>query len=800
MRKNLPIDALVPGVLDQLRSGANLVIQAPPGAGKTTRVPPALAPITTGEILVLEPRRLAARMAARQVARELGEKLGETVGYQVRFDSVGGPKTRIRFLTEGVLTRRLLSDPRLSGVGVVILDEFHERHLDGDLALALLRRLQQDARSDLRLVVMSATLDTDRIAAFLGSTTVRSEGRLYPVKIRYTPHSPAPLAEQVDSALADLLRDGLDGDVLVFLPGAAEIRRAMRTCQNTVRRADALAVPLHGDLSPAEQDRAVESGPQPKIIFSTNVAESSITIEGVTAVIDSGLARVAEDSPWTGLPSLKVARISQASADQRAGRAGRVRSGYVTRLYPEADYVRRPAHDPPEISRRELTQLCLDLRVLGVADPSRIGWLDPPPDGAVERAESVLSQLGAIDPEGVLTPDGRQMARLPLHPRLARFLIEAQRRGAAASGCRAAGLLSAGERLPSGAAREVGPSDLFVLLEAPLSPAAASVERQLRGLVRPRRESPDSDDVLLIALLTAFPDRVARRRNEDELLLAAGGSANLAPGSVVRGNDLLIALDIEERREKGRPLVRLASAVRPEWLFDLFPEHITERNSVEWNRQAERVDAASALLFDQIAIEETRSGTPDATAAAAMLAEKAWESGIGRFADAEQLAAYRHRIDFAAQYSALKPITDDDLRDALRDLCQGLRSFRDLESAARKGGLTRALRRLQSGERKTLDEVAPERIRLPGGRQARVHYDASKPPWLASRLQDFFGMKETPRIARGKVPLVLHLLAPNQRPVQTTTDLAGFWERLYPQVRRELRRRYPKHAWPENPG
>jgi ATP-dependent helicase HrpB len=446
----LPIDALLPEIVAALGREKYLVIEAPPGAGKTTRIPPALLPVARGDIVVLEPRRLAARMAARRVAAELGERVGETAGYQVRFEDVSGPRTRIRFVTEGVLTRRLMSDPRLDGVGVVILDEFHERHLDSDLALALLKRLE------VRIVVMSATLDAAPVAKFLGNCPVlRSAGKLFDLKIEYTPHSGAALEDQVAAAVNRL--GHLNGDVLVFLPGAAEIRRAARALE----RSNLLVVPLHGDLSPEEQDRAVARADRRKVILSTNVAESSITIEGVTAVIDSGLARVATDSPWTGLPALDVRRISQASATQRAGRAGRTAPGRVIRLYTAEDFHRRAAADAPEILRRELSQVVLQLRAMKIED---LDWLDPPPDAALTAATKLLDVLEA-------TP---AMAGLPLPPRLAKLVVEAARRGVPEKGCAVAAALSAGER---------GSSDLLALAEADWQPQTRRVYDQLRRLV-----------------------------------------------------------------------------------------------------------------------------------------------------------------------------------------------------------------------------------------------------------------------------------------------------------------------------
>ena len=737
----LPIDDLLP----RIPASGHLVIEAPPGAGKTTRVPPALLARERGEVLVLEPRRLAARLAARRVASELGERVGETVGYQVRFEDVSGPRTRLRFLTEGVLTRRLLSDPTLAGVGTVILDEFHERHLDTDLALALLRRLQSK-----RLIVMSATLDAEPVAKFLGGCPVlRSEGKLYDLAIEHTPHSPALLEEQVASALEKLTQGGVTGDVLVFLPGAAEIRRAVRAVEPLASRLGLLVVPLHGDLSPAEQDRAVGPADRPKVILSTNVAESSVTIEGVTAVIDSGLARVAADSPWTGLPSVEVRRISQASATQRAGRAGRTAPGRVIRLYSAEDFHRRPAADVPEILRRELSQLVLQLRAMKV---SELDWLDRPPEAAFTAANALLDRLG-------VTPE---MAELPLPPRLAKLVLEAKRRGVPEKGCAVAAALSAGER---------GSSDLLTLTESDWQPQTHRIFDQLRKKISGRDVRNAGDAAILQSILAAFPDRVARHRRDGELLLSAGGSARFPNCRW----EFLVAVDIEERREHGVPLVRLAAPIEPEWLL----ERASERISLEWNRAAERVEQVTALVYDQLVIEETRAPASPSEEASRLLAQKALEAGIGRFADRDTVEQLRSRAAFGG-------ITIDP-EAVLEVQCEGRTSFIQLEAA----DLVATMRPPH------LSHAVPDRLRLPGGREVKVHYEHGKPPWIESRLQDFFGMRESPRI--GGAPVVVHLLAPNHRPVQVTSDLAGFWERLYPQVRKELARRYPKHKWPERP-
>jgi ATP-dependent helicase HrpB len=793
----LAIDSLLPAIQEHLASAPNLVLEAPPGAGKTTRVPPALLDLGPGDVLVLEPRRIAARMAARFVATERGEPVGETVGYQVRFEEVAGPRTRVRFLTEGVLTRRLLSDPRLSRVSSVVLDEFHERRQEGDLALALLRRLQKGSRPDLRLVAMSATLDAAPLAAYLGNArTMRCQGRQYPLEIEYTPHSSAPLEQQVAAALERLEARGLAGHTLVFLPGAAEIRRVQAACSAFANRRGWHVLPLYGDQAAEEQDRAVAPSAERKIILATNVAESSITIEGVTAVIDSGLARAASHSPWSGLPVLQTARISQASANQRAGRAGRTGPGRVVRLYPLEDFVRRPAQDVPEIARADLAPAALLLDVMGTGFDG-LEWLDAPPAAAVEQARDLLEQLGALGPLG------KEMARYPLHPRLSRLILEASRRGVAEDGCTVAALLSAGERLPPDPDRHTR-SDLLALMDSRWQPQTERMVRQVRRIADPpRRPAMDPsrnaarEDALLVSVLAAFPDRVARRRQAGELLLAGGGAAQLAASSTVNSAPFLVAVEAEDRRDQKLPLVRLASAIEPEWLLDLFPERVREISRLEWNRAAERVEQLDAMMFGEIAIEESR-GVPDPDAAAALLAEKALEACAGRFMDAEELADWEGRIAFASGHGQAGDLPHVD--DALRELSAGFRSFAELEAAARDGGLRRALeRRMTPAERRLLDEIAPERIRLPSGRHVRVHYEPDRPPWIASRLQDFFGMRQTPAVARGLVPVVVRLLAPNQRPVQMTSDLAGFWQRLYPQVRKELARRYPKHKWPEDP-
>lgn len=766
MLPHLPVDDVLPQITATLRATRNLVIEAPAGAGKTTRVPRAL--LHHGQVLVLEPRRLAARLAARRVAQELGEAIGATVGYQVRFEDATSSRTRLRFLTEGILTRRLLDDPQLQGVQTIILDEFHERHLEGDLALALLRRLQLTTRPDLRIVVMSATLDAGLIANYLEAPVIRSEGRLYPLDITYTPYSPASLEEQVAAAVERLASD--PGDILVFLPGAAEIRRAARACE---RLTGLDILPLYGDLSPEEQDRAVSPSTKRKLVLSTNVAESSITIEGIACVIDSGLARIASDSPWTGLPTLEIQRISKASANQRAGRAGRTAPGRVIRLYTAEDFARRRDQDPPEIARRELSSVVLELKALGI---DNLPWFESPPQAAIDNANALLHALGA-------DTGARALAALPLHPRLSRMVLEG-----GYPACVLAGMLSVNERFEN--------IDVLHAVDRPPSYSAERAIRQIARAAGVRCRQEHNDERLARAVLRAFPDRVAKRRNEREVQFSSGAVA--ATAQPVH-SAFVVVLDVEDRREHNVPFVRAVAPIKPDWLLDLFPDRITERLETVWNREAERVETRSALLFDELTIEESRSGAVHAGQAAELLALKAIEAGVERLADIEEIEAFLARVEFASRHSAVPKLTNEDIEAALRELSYGLKSLNDLRTAAKEGGLVRALRnRLTPAQQRELDEVAPERYLLKG-RQTRIHYKRGQTPHLASRLQDFFGIKESPKIARGEVPLLLHLLAPNQRPVQMTTDLPGFWTRLYPQVRRELSRRYPKHAWPEIP-
>jgi ATP-dependent helicase HrpB len=778
----LPIDSLLPDVRAALNHSPYLVLEAAPGAGKTTRVPAYLLDSLPGEILVLEPRRLAARLAARRVASERNERVGQTIGYQVRFEDNSSASTRLRYLTEGVLNRRLAQDPLLPRISAVVLDEFHERHLEGDLALALLLHLQRTRRPDLKLILMSATLDAAPIAAHLGNCPIlRSEGRLYPLETRYTPESAQTLDQRVSSALAAVLKEKPQGDVLIFLPGAGEIRRAMQSCQDLTRRYDLLLAPLYGDLSPEEQDIAVSPSRQRKVIFSTNIAESSVTIDGVSIVIDSGLARMSADSKTTGLPVLGLGKVSRASCIQRAGRAARTSPGLCLRLYTERDFLSRPERGIPEISERELSGLLLQLRAMGINDPTSLPWLTPPAAADVARAMALLDELGASG------ATAQRMADMPLHPRLSRMLLEAEQRGVGTEATRVAALLSSGERLPT--------SDLVHNAERQLSPYAQKVARQLERQLRSSRRASDWEKPLAECLLAAYPDRVAKRRKDDEYELSGGISAKLS-NPPPKPPEWLIAIDVDEMVERSTTLIRVACPIEADWLLELFPNSIEEVDRFNWSRQSERCEQESAMLFHGLVLDRTVNPRPQSKGAAEFLASKLRDAGWRRFLDVEETELLLARAAFAKEHGWPVKLDEEALLHLLGRLCEGRNGFDQVREAVSNGEWQYRLDEYLGTHKSLLEQLAPQRIQLPAGRSVRVQYVPNQPPWIASRLQDFIGMNETPRIANGKVALLVHLLAPNQRPVQMTQDLKSFWEKLYPELRGQLSRRYPRHIWP----
>lgn len=834
----LPIDAVLPEILSALGTGAPLVLEAPPGAGKTTRVPWAIhEAFPEGEVIVAEPRRLAARLTAARVASERGERLGDTVGYSVRFEEVTGPKTRVRYVTEGVLLRRLLAEPDLPGIAQIVLDEFHERSLLTDLLLVLLSRLRQ-LRPQLGLTVMSATLDAEPVATLLGAQRVRSEGRTFPLTIEHLPAlDDRPLDKQVVSAVRTAVTSD-PGDVLVFLPGSGDIRRALAALEPLANERNLLVLPLHGDLPIAEQARAVEPAGRQKVVLSTNVAETSVTIDGVTTVVDSGLARLASHSPWSGLPTLTTAKISRAAATQRAGRAGRTREGRVLRLFTKGDFEARREHELPEIARADLSEALLALAGAGIQDVRALGWLTPPAEAALSAAQELLDLLGAVTPQGEITKLGRRLLDLPLHPRLGRILARGEELGVAQEASLAAALL--GERdirsdarlkMGFGGKRELGvsgPCDVLELmsrfaeaeavnfradgvkragLDVRGVQAVATTYRKLSGQLRrraPHPEYPDEVDAAVRrAILSGFPDRVGKRRRagHPDIVLSQGGSAKLSETSVVHEGDLLVAVAADEQSSGGgraQGAVRLATSIEANWLLDDYGSRIDLRDELTWNGDAERVERREGMAFGAILLDEARSVAPPSPEASRLLFEAAKARNVLGTLASEGLVGLVSRLALLREHfpEAGLPEVTSGLDDAAAlQLCQGLVSFAEL----RELDPARQLRQsLGAAAERLLTTEAPESFRLPSGRNAEIHYEAGKPPWIESRLQDFFGMKDGPRICRGKVPLTLHLLAPNGRAQQVTSDLSGFWERHYPTVRRELMRKYPRHPWPED--
>lgn len=849
----LPIDPLLPAVTEALQRDRRLILQAEPGAGKTTRVPPALLPHVPGEVWVVEPRRMAAVLAARHVASELGQAVGQTVGYAVRFDEASGPTTRLRYLTDGLLLRRLQADPLLTGVSVVILDEFHERRLAMDLALGLLRRLQTGPRPNLQVLVMSATLDADALAGWLEAPVLHAPGRVHPVAIEHAATlDHRPLEDQVASAVRRLLHvgldgggldgGGLDGDVLVFLPGTAEIRRAGDKLATLAREHDLALRPLHGSLPIADQERAIAPEGRRKVVLATNIAETSVTLPQVVAVIDSGLHRSAGHAAWSGLPTLQVARISKASATQRAGRAGRTRPGRCLRLYTQHDHDSRPAFDKPEVLRTDLAEAVLQLAAAGLTPLQQREqavdlWPTPPAGEALDAAARLLTDLGALDPGGQVTREGLLLLKLPLPPRLGRLLLEARRHGHTEAGCQIAALLGERDlrvRERPGHKAAHGTSDVLALRQAwldlerqgfpgPDGPAARQVQRVIRqlqdasrSLPQPGPRDPDLETVVAQAVLAAFPDRVAQRRTpgQPDLLMEVPGHVRLGPRSEVTEPAFLVVVDAEERRDGQAAReanaavteVRLASGIEPSWLLDRFPQRVEVQVQCAWHAPGRRVVARERLVYSSVlggaslpgsarglVLDESVGPAQPGPEAAAILRVQARAL---RLTQDEAVLRLQARVAFANSAGVDVPLLDDEaLERALDDLCHTTVHLADLTPEA----LLATLRSTLGPAWRRVDESAPEAIALPGGRKTRVHYEAGQVPWVASRLQDFFGMAQGPRLAMGRVPAVLHLLAPNQRPVQVTTDLEGFWARHYPALRKELGRRYPRHAWPEDP-
>ncbi|MBD3673863.1 MAG: ATP-dependent helicase HrpB [Planctomycetaceae bacterium] len=833
---DLPIAEILPELLDRLETSNSVVLHAPTGAGKTTRVPPAIwnAGLSDNkQIIMLEPRRIAARAAARRIADEMGNSLGGLVGYQVRFDSRKSRETKLLTVTDGILLRRLQDDPFLEEVGAVVFDEFHERGLESDVCLAMVRCVQQTIRPDLKIVVMSATLAAEPISEYLGNCpVVNSEGRQYPVTIEYVKRrDQRRLEQQIAAHLPDIL-DRTPGDVLIFLPGVGEIFNATRELESLAAKRDLKLLQLYGNLPLEKQDEVLSPCSQRKVVLATNVAESSLTIDGVTGVIDSGLARSMQFNHDLGLDRLELVPISQASADQRTGRAGRTAPGYCLRLWEQAQHRHRPEHETAEIHRVDLSGVFLQLKVWGETDLGEFPWFEPPQEASAAHAEQLLERLGALDETGP-TVLGISMSRFPVSPRLARLLIEGHRRGIPDRIATLAALLS--ERDPfrvrhrgrgKSSPRDVmathnGRSDVLERLEAFEAAMAGrpypesfgdfnrgtgkNIERiaqQLRNMIESQLGEPvashgNEEQHILQALLAAYPDRLAKRRQagKPNALMVGGRGVQLAPLSVVREADLFLCIDVDDKSANAK--VRLASGVEQEWL----PEELLEtRDEVFFHPTQQQLMGRRRTYWDDLKLDESPIPVPDNEATEEALFRAAcghWD----RIFPKEQRAFDQ----FVARVQSLHewcpelelPTADEELiKEVLRDLCRTCRSFDDLRKSDWLGMLQS---RFDYSTLQQIEQLTPTRWQAPSGKSYKLEYEAGKPPVLAIRIQELFGQRETPTIANGRVPLQLHLLAPNMRPQQITDDLTSFWENTYPQVRKDLRRRYSKHAWPEDP-
>ncbi|MCC7518539.1 MAG: ATP-dependent helicase HrpB, partial [Verrucomicrobiae bacterium] len=827
------------------REHTRVLLTAPTGSGKSTQTPQILLDrglLGSGQVVVLQPRRLAARLLAVRVAAERHGRLGGEVGYQVRFDNVTGPSTRIRFVTEGVLLRQMLGGERtLRGVSAVLFDEFHERHLEGDLGLALALELQRGARPDLRVGVMSATLPVASLRGFLDPcAVVAAEGRAFPVEIGYlekpADFSKIPPWEVAAREFARAADDGFEGDALIFMPGAYEIARTLAELRASPAGEGRALLPLHGELPPAEQDAAVAPHARPKVVVATNVAETSLTLEGVRLVMDSGLARVARHDPRRGINTLLVEKISRASAEQRAGRAGRTAPGRAIRLWTRAEHVLRPAHETPEIRRVELSREVLALKVAGFDDLRAFRWLEAPDPAALTRAEALLEDLGALDRHRKITPVGRRMAGFPLPPRYARMLIEADRLG----GARAAALMAAltqGRgllvRTSGKAARdaredalgEEADSDFAVLArawrhaeKARFDPercrrlgihagAARQVRPAFEAFLRVAKaegldvsEKPASAETLARCVLAGFSDHLARRLDAGTLRFALlhGRKGHLSRDSVVRNHNLLIAAEVAEvQRGRGdvEVVLSLATGIREEWLREMFPDDFSERREIALDPIARRVVARSEQRFRDLLLETQARGEPTETEAAALLAREisagrihfpGWEEAT------EQWILRLNRLREWCPDLGLPGIAEEERRVLLEHACLGARSVRELKDRA---ALPVVRAWISPAQQALVEKHAPDRVALPNGRRARVRYRATGPTLLSARIQDLFDAPRSFKIALGRVALAVEILAPNQRPVQVTEDLEGFWRDAYPRIRQELRRKYPKHEW-----
>ena len=844
--RELPIYELEHALVASLRAQGRLIVQAPTGSGKSTQLPQMLREhgfLGKGEVVVLQPRRLAARMLAKRVAEEVGCALGEEVGYQIRLESRVSAKTRIRFVTEGILLRQMSFDAALKGVAALVFDEFHERHLYGDISLARALQIQQTTRPDLKIVVMSATLDAVVLKDYLAPCDVlTSQGRSFPVAIEYLPKPVSFDKDNVwDVAARECARVAgktTAGDFLVFMPGAYEISRTLQALQFEKELRDFVAFPLHGELPPEQQDRAVARSAQRKIIVSTNVAETSLTIDGVTVVVDCGLARVARFDANRGINTLLIEKISIASSDQRAGRAGRTAPGVCVRLWTEREHSQRALQELPEVKRLDLSEVVLTLKASGIDDVGAFPWLEKPEPKALERAEMLLADLGALGGKRrTITDTGRRMLRFPVHPRYARMLMEADARGCVRAVALMASLTQGRSFLLRGAAREVEDarddvlgeeteSDFFLLMRAwnYAEQNSYSVEacrrlgihaqgaRQVGPLFRQfleiaQKEGLDVKDTAVDGpavrkcVLAGFSDQLAKRLDGGTLRcdLVHNRRGVLARESAIQKAPLLVAAEISEVEGRGGEvsvLLSLATAIEEPWLKELFPEDYRDAVGVVYDETARRVIARRERRFRDLVLEaKLTAETPPESAAASLLAREVLAGNIMLTEWNENVDQWIVRVNRLAEWFPeleVTPITEADRATLIEQICYGSYGARELKDKPVMPALRDWLRPEQLA---VLDDYLPERLVMNNGRKARLTYNKEGPPVMSARIQELFGVDGRFTIGHGRVAVKFEVLAPNHRPIQVTDDLTSFWRDMYPKVKAELSRRYPRHEW-----
>jgi ATP-dependent helicase HrpB len=870
MPERLPIYDIESDIIARLKSDRRLVLSAPTGSGKSTQVPQMLlhhGMLGRGQVVILQPRRLATRLLAARVAQELGVQLGQEVGYQIRFENVTSPKTKIRFVTEGVLLRQMIDDPQLKGVSTLVFDEFHERHLYGDITLARSLDLQEQHRPDLSLVVMSATLNAAELERYLSQSSsgresahsssaenqsrltsaatdnftcsvLSSEGRVYPVEIAYAAQpsysDKRPVWEQAAEAFGDYVQSGGEGDVLVFMPGGFEISQTLEAIRHAPGSKGFILLPLHGELEPRAQDAAVARYERRKVVVATNVAETSLTIDGVRLVIDSGLARIPRYDANRGINTLLIDKISQANADQRAGRAGRTAPGVCMRLWSRDEHSHRPAQELPEIKRLDLAEVVLTLKAAGVGDLRKFRWLEKPDEISLTHAEELLVDLGALDKNNSITLIGRKMLAFPLHPRYARMLLAAQEFGCVHQACLVAALTQGRDLLLRNVDKttnefredllgEKATSDFWILMRAWNYAAQnqfrldacrklgihAVTARQVGPLLEQflriaKSEGLDTkprevkDEALQMCILIGFSDRVARRLDQGTLRceLVHNRRGVLARESVVGHSELIAVAEVREvEGREVNTILSLATAIDSAWLREFFPGDIESDLRVQFDAQQKRVVAAELLKFRGLALSAKRVDPPPADDAARILAEEITAGRLPLPNWDHSVEQWLARLDFLCANCPelqLPPFTDDDKVHVIGQLCLGAVSYKDIKEREVKPVV---MSWLSTAQKELLDKHAPERLSLTNDRTPKVVYEKGKLPFISLRIQELYDVNQTPKIAMGRVPVTVHILTPGMKPIQVTQDMPSFWREHYPKIKSELARKYPKHFW-----